>query len=127
MALVNNNNTSIANETTPVLLREGQYVNAGQPLFTIYNNKNLVAEFAFEPASAAEIKKGDKLIFYKTAFPETVYAGSIGLIQPSLRAGSSFTLTRVYLKDTRFQIGELITANIPVLNKGYWVPTKCSA
>ncbi|MCU7551843.1 efflux RND transporter periplasmic adaptor subunit [Chitinophagaceae bacterium LB-8] len=112
----------VSNENTPVLLREGQYVNAGQTLFTIYNNISLVAEFSFDPYLASQIKKGQKLVFYKTSDPETVYSGSIGLIQPTFRAGSNFTLARVYLKDPRFQVSQLVTANIPVVNKGWWVP-----
>lgn len=109
---------------TPILLREGQYVSAGQTLFTIYNDKSLVAEFSFDPSLAAQIKKGQKLVFQKTSDPETVYTGSIGLIQPTFRAGSNFTLARVYLSDARFQIGQLVTANIPVLNRGWWVPQR---
>lgn len=107
---------------SPVLVREGQYVNAGETIFTIYNNTSLVAEFAFTPSLAAQIKRGQKLVFHKTADPETVYTGTIGLIQPTFRAGSNFTLARVYLQDSRFQIGQLVTANIPILNRGWWVP-----
>lgn len=114
--------TPATGENSPVLLREGQYVGAGQTLFTIYNNNSLVAEFSFDPSLASQIKKGQKLVFHKTANPEAVYTGSIGLIQPTFRAGSNFTVARVYLKDSRFQIGQLLTANIPVVNRGWWVP-----
>ena len=107
---------------SPVLLREGQYVGAGQSLFTVYREGSLVAEFAFDPALAAEINRGQKLVFHKTADPSTTYTGTIGLIQPTFRAGSNFTLARVYLSDTRFQVGQLVTANIPVLSRGWWVP-----
>jgi hypothetical protein len=113
-------NTTATNN--PVLIREGQYVNAGQSLFTVYNNTSLVAEFALTPSISAQVKRGQKLVFHKTVDPQTVYNGTIGLIQPTFRAGSNFTLVRVYLKDRRFQTGELITANIPVVNKGWWVP-----
>ena len=113
--------TSTINNS-PVMIREGQYVNAGESIFTIYNNTSLVAEFAFTPSLAAQIKRGQKLVFHSTADPETVYTGSVGLIQPTFRAGSNFTLARVYLQDSRFQIGQLVTANIPILNRGWWVP-----
>lgn len=110
-------------ENAPVLLREGQYVSAGQSLFTVYNNNSLVAEFAFNPTIAPHVKRGQKLVFRKIADPETVYTGSIGLIQPTFRAGQNFTLARVYLTDRRFQIGQFVSANIPVVNRGWWVPT----
>ncbi|HEY1112817.1 MAG TPA: efflux RND transporter periplasmic adaptor subunit, partial [Chitinophagaceae bacterium] len=108
--------------TSPVLLREGQYVGAGQSLFTVYKSNSLVAEFAFDPSLASEIKRGQKLVFHKTADPTTIYTGTIGLIQPTFRAGSNFTVARVYLSDSRFQVGQMVTANIPILSRGWWVP-----
>jgi hypothetical protein len=116
------NATGIPAESSPVLIREGQYVSAGQSIFTIYNNNSLVAEFAFEPSLAAQIKRGQKLVFRPTAEPQTVYAGTIGLIQPTFRNGSNFTIARVYLNDHRFAIGQLLTANIPIVARGWWVP-----
>lgn len=114
--------TSVTGNAAPVLLREGQYVEAGQTVFTVYSNTRYVAEFAFEASLASQIKRGQKVVFHKTADPQTVYSGTIGLIQPAFRAGSNFTLARVYLKDSRFQTGQLVTANIPVVNSGYWIP-----
>ncbi|RPD43508.1 efflux RND transporter periplasmic adaptor subunit [Paracnuella aquatica] len=114
--------TSNSVQATPVLLREGQYVNAGQSLFNVYSNTALVAEFSFNPALAAQIKRGQKLVFRKTANPEDVYTGKIGLVQPTFREGNNFTLARVYLNDARFQVGQLLTANIPIVNRGWWLP-----
>lgn len=116
------NATDASATTSPVLLREGQYVGAGQSLFTVYKANSLVAEFAFDPSLASEVKRGQKLVFHKTADPSTVYTGTIGLIQPTFRAGSNFTMARVYLSDSRFQVGQLVTANIPILSRGWWVP-----
>lgn len=109
-------------ETSPILIREGQYVGAGQSLFTIYKDNSLVAEFGFEPSLASEIKRGQKLVFHQTADPSTVYTGTIGLIQPTFKAGSNFTVARVYLSDTHFKVGQLVTANISILNRGWWLP-----
>lgn len=114
--------TSMPGGSSPVLLREGQYVGAGQSLFTVYKANSLVAEFAFDPSLASEIKRGQKMIFHKTADPSTTYTGTIGLIQPTFRAGSNFTIARVYISDTRFQVGQMVTANIPILSRGWWVP-----
>lgn len=115
-------NSTMPTENSPVLTREGQYVSAGQSIFTIYNNTSLVVEFAFNPALAAQIKRGQKLVFRLTADPKTVYTGTIGLIQPTFRAGGNFTLARVYLNDSRFAVGQLVTANIPTVSRGWWVP-----
>lgn len=110
--------------SSPVLLREGQYVQAGQTLFTIYNQHNLVAEFGLNAALASRIKKGQKLIFHRAVDKSTLYTGTVGLINPTLNSGSSFTTARVYLKDKDLEPGQLVTAEIPILSRGWWVPQK---
>lgn len=110
---------------TLVMIREGQYVGSGETVFTIYNDNGMVAEFSFAPALAAEIKRGQKLVFYTVSNPNDVKTGSIGLIEPTQRAGESFTVARVYLSGTNLKPGQLLTANIPVVKKGaYWLPQK---
>ncbi|MFX1705700.1 efflux RND transporter periplasmic adaptor subunit [Chitinophaga sp. CC14] len=110
---------------TPVLLREGQYVSAGQSLFTIYQAKALVAEFAFPSQLAARIKLGQQLLFFPTSDDNAMQSGNIGLIEPVFREGVNFTLARVYLKDNNFQVGQLLYANVPVVyTEGWWLPKK---
>jgi membrane fusion protein, copper/silver efflux system len=116
-------NATSVSPTTPILTREGQYVNAGQSIFTIYKTSGVIAEFAFSPSFAAEISKGQKLVFRSIGNPEKVYTGSIGLIQPVLRNGENFTSARVYLPgSSEFTVGELILANIPIKKRGWWLP-----
>jgi membrane fusion protein, copper/silver efflux system len=108
---------------SPVIIREGQYVGAGETVFTIYQANNMIAEFSFTPALASEIKQGQKLVFRTSANPDDVKTGSIGLIEPVQKNGQSFTVARVYLSNTNLQPGQLLTANIPVVKKDtYWLP-----
>lgn len=110
---------------TPVLTREGQYVGAGETVFTIYKDNSLVAEFSFAPALASEIKRGQKLVFHAVASPNDVKTGSIGLIEPIQKNGQSFTVARVYLSGTDLKPGQLLAANIPVVkSSAYWLPEK---
>jgi Cu(I)/Ag(I) efflux system membrane fusion protein len=112
-----------ASINSPVMLREGQYVSAGQSLFTIYNADQLVAEFSLKPAMAAMVEKGNKFVFYKTADKSSAQTATIGMIQPIFKNGENFTIARVYLNQPRFRIGELITAKIPVLlSASWWLP-----
>lgn len=121
-------NTTTTQQTinpTPVLIREGQYVGAGETVFTIYKDNSLVAEFSFAPALAAEVKRGQKLVYHTTANPNDIKTGSIGLIEPTQKNGESFTVARVYLSGTDLKLGQLLTANIPVVKNGaYWLPQK---
>ncbi|WP_346320906.1 efflux RND transporter periplasmic adaptor subunit [Chitinophaga sp. YIM B06452] len=110
---------------TPVLLREGQYVSAGQSLFTIYQDKALVAEFAFPPALAARLIHGQKLHFHPTSDESMVQSGNIGLIEPVFRNGMNFTIARVYLPDNKLRAGQLLSANVPLTyTEGWWLPKK---
>jgi membrane fusion protein, copper/silver efflux system len=116
--------TTSAVQNTAVLLREGQYVNAGQSLFTIYKADDLLAEFALKPDLAALVKKGSKLAFFKTTDKQRTFTtASVGLIQPLVKAGENFTVARVYLAKGGFKAGEILTAKIPVLvAQSYWLP-----
>ncbi|RZK87701.1 MAG: HlyD family secretion protein, partial [Pedobacter sp.] len=111
-------------ENSPVMLREGQYVNAGQSIFTIYRADQLLAEFALKPTLGALIKKGSKLAFYKTTDKETTFqTSSVGLIQPMIKTGENFSVARIYLGKGKFKAGEILTAKIPVLvPQSYWLP-----
>jgi len=105
---------------TPVLLREGQYVNAGQVIFTVYNAERLIAEFSLKPALAALLKKGHRFAFYKTADKQSIQNAEIGMIQPVFKNGENFTIARAYLDNPEFRVGELLIARIPVLLKSSW-------
>jgi len=114
---------SVVPVNSPVLLRPGQYISAGQSLFTIYNANQLIAEFSLKPALASLIAQGDKFVFYKTADKGTIQSASIGMIQPVFKDGVNFTIARIYLNKPNFRVGELLTARIPVLlSASWWLP-----
>jgi hypothetical protein len=107
------------------MMREGQYVNAGQTIFTIYQATNLVAEFAFLPSLAPQLKKRQKLLFYPAGNKNAIQSAHIGLIEPVFRNGQNFLIGRVYLNKNSFQVGQLLTGIIPVVYTGnWWLPKK---
>jgi hypothetical protein len=107
----------------PVLLREGQYVNAGQSIFTVYESGDLVAELSFAPALAAKIKNGQRLLFHPVNDRNRMEAGAIGLVEPVFQRGQNFTLARVYINNNDLKAGQLLTAYLPVVfQDGWWIP-----
>ena len=115
--------TQQTNNPKPVLIREGQYVGAGETVFTIYKDNSLVATFSFVPSLASEVKRGQKLMYHTVANPDDITTGSIGLIEPTQKNGESFMVARVYLSGTDLKPGQLLTANIPIVkNDAYWLP-----
>lgn len=107
----------------PVLIREGQYVNAGQTVFTIYKASSLVADFYLDAALAREVKRGQKILYQSLAGDATLRPGTIGLVEPVQRGGESFATARVYLRGSKLHPGQLVRAEIPVVKeKGFWLP-----
>ena len=110
-------------QTTPVLLREGQYLNAGQQVFSIYRTGDLLAEFSLAPDIASKINRQEKVLIHRVADPSASIAGRIGMIQPVLNAGENFVQARVYLRQSGLKPGELVTGKFPFLAKGgFWLP-----
>jgi biotin carboxyl carrier protein len=110
---------------TPVLVREGQYVTAGQTVFTIYEATDLIAAFALPPDLAPYIKKGRKLLYYPGSNKNAMRSAKIGLLEPVYRNGQNFLMARVYVDRNDFKVGQLLTGVIPVVyTGGWWVPKK---
>ncbi|MEJ5963314.1 efflux RND transporter periplasmic adaptor subunit [Pedobacter immunditicola] len=106
-----------------VMIREGQYLNAGQNIFTIYRTGDLVVEFSLSPSVVSKLNKQAKVLIQRTANKKQTLTGKIGLIQPVFNAGENFVIARVYLKSSGLQPGELVTGQIPfVTEKGLWLP-----
>ncbi len=112
-----------AQQNTPVLLREGQYLKAGQQVFTIYQTGDLLAEFSLNPQVASQINKQEKVLIKRIADESETISGKIGMIQPVLNAGENFVLARVYLQKSNLKPGELVTGQFPFLaENSYWLP-----
>ena len=110
-------------KNAPVLIREGQYLNAGQTVFTIYKAASLVADFYLDPTLAREVKRGQKILYQSVAGNQDMKPATIGLIEPVQRGNEGFTIARVYLRDSGLQPGQLLAAKIPVVKEqGWWLP-----
>ena len=115
--------TATGPQNSAVLLREGQYLAAGQNVFTIYRSGDLVAEFSLSPNVASKVNKQAKVLIQRTANKQQTLTGKIGLIQPVFNAGENFVLARVYMHNSGLQPGELVTGQIPYLaEKAFWLP-----
>lgn len=112
-----------APQNTPVLLREGQYLNAGQQVFSIYQTGALLAEFSLTPDVASKVNRKEKVLIQRVADPSSSISGRIGMIQPVLNAGENFVSARVYLQKSGLKPGELVTGKFPFLAQdSYWLP-----
>lgn len=119
---LSSNQNLINNATTPVMLREGQYIRAGESMFTVMDNRQLVAEFYFTPDIASHISAQQSILFSTMDNPNKMYNGKIGLIQPAFNDDVPFSVARVYLDQSRLAPGQLITGSIPLVSTGKWLP-----
>lgn len=108
--------------TSGQVVREGDYVSAGQTLFTIVNASSLRVELDLPASLAVSIKKGTPLdLHYEGGATQK---STVDFVQPFFSEGQDFVKLRVYnnaVKD--LHIGHLVTAEIHLpATESLWVP-----
>lgn len=110
------------NTPTGTLPREGNYVSAGQTLFSIVNNKALRIELDLPAVRGGAVKKGDNLeLDFGNGRKEQA---SVDFVQPFFSEGQDFLKLRVYTRNVEgLHIGHLVTAKIQLApTESLWVP-----
>ena len=97
---------------TPLLLREGQYVQTGQTLFRVVNPNRLWAEFNLYARDAADVRPGDpvQVTFDQVATPPM--RAKVSFVVPFFEQNQPFVKVRVYLSGQGARVGQLARANI---------------
>jgi multidrug efflux pump subunit AcrA (membrane-fusion protein) len=112
----------VQNNSNSSIVREGNYVSAGQTLFNVANNDALRVELDLPAKQAGAIKKGDKLdLDFGTGHKEQT---SVDFVQPFFNEGQDFVKLRVYTKKAEgLHIGHLVNATIRLSpSESLWVP-----
>jgi len=108
--------------STGSLIREGNYVTAGQTLFRVVNPSALRIEINLPGSQSGAIKEGDKLeLDFGTGEKES---GTVDFVQPFFTEGQDFLKVRVYTKKVQsLHIGHLVKAKISLQpTESLWVP-----
>ena len=112
-------------ENTPLLLREGQYVNAGQKLFSLFNPDKVWIEFYVSPAQLKEFKKGTLVKVAPVSNKQKVITLPISFVSPYYKDGTSFALVRAIAPnaDRRWIVGQLVSIEkVSARQTGSWLP-----
>lgn len=114
---------SVTNEELAV--KEGMYVQKGQPVFYIYDPGRSWALLNIYGGDRAMIKKGDEVYIGPEMSPDKNFTGAIDLLEPSLRDGSKTLTARVYFNNSGLQIP--VRSRVKALIKsggvqGNWLP-----
>lgn len=115
--------TDLLSEQRPVMVREGQYVDVGEPVFSIYDGSRVVAEYAIRANDGQAIYQGQKVLYWSPTKPQQLRVAQIDRVLPMFREGEDFTLVRSYLSGKDLRIGELVEATVPYyVEQGQWLP-----
>lgn len=119
-----NNESSENFANTPLLIKQGDYINTGDVLFSVFNADKLWADFYTNPSEGIVLKAGDEL---EISINNRIIRQKIDLILPFYKNQQSFKLARVYLNNSQqnFKVGSIVKAQAqlkPVT--GLFAPTK---
>jgi Cu(I)/Ag(I) efflux system membrane fusion protein len=117
--------SSMATSPSALAVREGAYVDKGQPVFSIYGTGRLWALLELYAAQSGSIRVGLPVELRPNDRPDVVLKGKIDFIEPVQRAGKPTVAARVYVVNPRglLQVGALVTGKVALPPaQGWWVP-----
>ncbi len=115
-----------SSQTAALSIKEGMYVQSGQPIFAIYNINQVWAMLNIFPQDAALIKVGDKVSITAETNPTNIISATINYIEPVAGQNAAAIKARVYLQNAEnlhLKIGTLLSAKITSTGiNGLWLP-----
>lgn len=119
-------NSSSGNTTESLDVKEGMYVNKGQPVFSVQNIHKTWAILNIFTEDVSHIQPGNRVSLYADADPENIIKGRINFIPPYREQNEKTTQVRVYLNKLpeNWKIGTLIHGRIAINdeNSGWYIP-----
>lgn len=108
-----------------LLLREGQYITAGQKMFDLVNSNSVFAEFYIHPDQLDKFKKGTMMQVNSIDSKSKKVRVPVSLVQPYYSEGVNYSLVKATIPNPNksWKVGELIHVNNENTRKiGTWVP-----
>ncbi len=103
--------TKIMTTSPSELMREGNYVSAGQILFKVVNASALRVELDLPVAQAGRVNLNDEVDL--DLGNEKTVKGKVDFVQPFFTQGEEFLKVRLYVKNRgELQVGQLVRATI---------------
>jgi membrane fusion protein, copper/silver efflux system len=111
----------IVNVGSKNLVRAGDYVSAGQIIVKLVNTSDLRIELNLASSQVQRVSKGDKL---QLDIGDGSFADAfVDFIEPFINQGENFVKIRIYVKDKKLFIGQLVRARIKLKpTESLWVP-----
>jgi Cu(I)/Ag(I) efflux system membrane fusion protein len=115
---------NIAQVTQGLPLKEGMYLEAGQPIIYIFNTAHAWALLNIYSNDQGLVKKGDEVTITPETAPGKAFKANIDFIEPFYREGSKTLTARVYFgNEQELPIGSQVKASImTTINNSDWLP-----
>lgn len=114
-----------ANVTDELSIKEGMYVEKGQPVFQINNMNNVFVNLDFFPGENSLVKVGTPVTIISETTPDKKIFSKIDFIDPFYKNNSKTVSARVYLNNSKLMIpvGSQVKATINIQTKfSNWLP-----
>jgi Cu(I)/Ag(I) efflux system membrane fusion protein len=95
---------NIADETGELTIREGMYVDKGQPVFQVNNMDNLWVSLNLFPGDNSLVKVGTPVTIISETAPDKKIVSKISFIEPFYRDNSKTLTVRVYFNNSKLKI-----------------------
>ncbi len=113
------------NESGELAIKEGMYVEKGQPVFQVNNMDNVWVSLNLFPGENSLIKVGTPVTIIPETAPDKKILSKIGFIEPFYKDGSKTTSARVYLNNSKsmLPVGSQVKATLNIQTKfSNWLP-----
>lgn len=114
-----------AGMTEELPVKEGMYVEKGQPVFQVFNMDRSWVLLRLFPGQGTLVRKGDPVEVVPETAPDKVFTGRVHLVEPLYREGDRTPTVRVYFDNSSkdIPIGSAVRATIrPASVVGRWLP-----
>jgi len=115
----------VSRTTEELPVKEGMYVEKGQPIFQVFNTDKSWVLLNIFPDVQSLLKTGDAVRIVPETMPEKNFRASIDFIEPFFRKESKTLTARVYFNNAQLQIpiGSQVRATVFVNTKqAKWLP-----
>jgi Cu(I)/Ag(I) efflux system membrane fusion protein len=113
------------NVTDELSIKQGMYVEKGQPVFQVNNMDKVWVNLNFFPGENSLIKVGLPVTFIPETAPDKKIISKIGFIEPFYKDGSKTVSARVYLNNSKLMIpvGSQVKATLNInTTHNNWLP-----
>jgi membrane fusion protein, copper/silver efflux system len=116
--------STLSQSTEELPLKEGMYLQKGQPIVSVFNTDHAWAILHIYAADQSQVKTGDRVTIQPETSPDKSFNAVINFIEPFYQQDSKTVTARVYFTNTEdIPVGAQVRAVITTtIKNGAWLP-----